>query len=86
MIREVNLTMPVKCIAYALATYVNSDGTNAHPGLETLMKATGASRSTVIRSLSALESGGWVLVISEGGKKGIPKGHATVYDLSAPCG
>lgn len=84
LIRELDLTTPQKATAYALATYVNGDGSNAHPGIDKLMKATGASRSTVIRALTALESEGLIRMVSEGGKKGAPRGFATVWELSVP--
>jgi hypothetical protein len=86
LIRELQLPLAVKCTAYALATYVNGDGTNAHPGIDKLILATGSSKSTVIRTLESLESMGFILAVSRGGEKGVPKGHATVWELSVPCG
>ena len=77
-------SIAVKCTAYALATYANGDGTKAHPGLEQLIVATGGSRSTVIRSLSVLESEGFINAISRGGGKGVQRGNATVYELTVP--
>ena len=84
LIRELELPLTVKCAAYALATYVNGDGRNAHPGVANLMKATGMSRASVLRALSALENEGFVIVRSQGGSKGVPRGHATVYELATP--
>ena len=78
------LTMAEKCTAYALATYVNADGTNAHPGIEKLATATGAHRATVIRTLARLESEGLIKALSEGGGKGVRRGNATVWELSVP--
>jgi DNA-binding transcriptional MocR family regulator len=74
----------MKVTGYALATYVNGDGSNAHPGIEVLMKATGLSRSSVLRSLSALESEGFIVAVSRGGGKGTARGNATIYALSVP--
>jgi DNA-binding transcriptional ArsR family regulator len=76
---------PQKNVAAWLATYVNGeDGTNAHPGTEALIKATGLSRSSVLRSLSALEEAGFIRVLSQGGGKGSAKGRATVWELAVP--
>jgi hypothetical protein len=84
LIRELDLPLTVKCAAYALATYVNGDGRNAHPGVQNLMKATGMSRASILRALSALELEGFIVVRSQGGSKGVPRGHASVYELSTP--
>ena len=84
LIRELDLPLTVKCAAYALATYVNGDGSNAHPGIQRLMTATGMSRSSVLRALSCLEQEGFVIVRSQGGAKGVPRGNASVYELSTP--
>lgn len=84
LIRELELPLAVKCTAYALATYVNGDGTNAHPGIGGLQRAAGASRSTVLRALESLESEGLIRVVSRGGGKGVQRGNASIYELSVP--
>lgn len=84
LVRELPLPLAVKCTAYALATYVNGDGSNAHPGIDRLVRATGSSRSTVIRSLESLESHGFIKERSKGGGKNVRKGNATVWELSVP--
>jgi hypothetical protein len=76
----------VKCTAYALATYVNGDGSNAHPGVELLMKATGSSRSSVLRALEILQELELVIVVSKGGGKGVARGTASIYQLTVPGG
>ena len=84
LIRELPLTAAMKNTAYALATYVNGDGTNAHPGVSALSTATGLHRATVIRALSELEVAGFIHPISRGGGKDARRGDATVYELSVP--
>lgn len=85
LIRELDMPAPVKNVAAWLATYVNgSSGTNAHPGIQGLVKATGLSRATVIRSLSELESAGFIEAASRGGARGMERGMSTVYALSVP--
>jgi hypothetical protein len=84
LIRELPFPLAVKCTAYALATYVNGDGSNAWPGIGRLVRATGSSRSTVIRSLSALEGQGFIRAVARGGGKATDKGRSTVYELSVP--
>jgi len=84
LIRELPLPLAEKCTAYALATYVNGDGRNAHPGTERLIRATGSSRSTVLRTLRSLEAHGFIRPVSRGGAEGIPKGHSTVWELRFP--
>ena len=84
LIRELDLSSAMKLTSYALATYVNGDGSNAHPGIAGLVKATGLHRATVIRALSELESEGFIVTVSHGGGKGAKRGNATVYALSVP--
>ena len=84
LIRELELSAAQKVTAYAMATYVNGDGTNAHPGVNGLMKATGLSRSSVLRALEALESDGLIAIVSRGGGKGVRRGNASIYALSVP--
>ena len=84
LVRELDLPAPVKATAAWLATYVNGDGTNAHPGVTALAKATGLHRATVLRSLGELEDIGLLKAVSRGGSKGVGKGMATVYELATP--
>jgi hypothetical protein len=84
LIRELELSSAQKVTAYAMATYVNGDGSNAHPGIALLMKATGLSRRSVISALSGLESEGFIVAVSRGGGKGVTRGNATIYALSVP--
>ena len=84
LIRERELPSAQKLVGYALGTYVNGDGTNAHPGIEGLVKATGLHRATVLRALAGLEEGGYIRAAFRGGGKGVRRGLATVYELSGP--
>jgi DNA-binding transcriptional ArsR family regulator len=84
LIRELELPSALKLTSYALGTYVNGDGRNAHPGIEGLVKATGLHRATVLRSLGRLEEYGLIKVVFRGGGKGVRRGMATVYELAAP--
>jgi len=84
LIRERELPSALKLTGYALGTYVNGDGSNAHPGIEGLVKATGLHRATVLRALSELEDLGFIHAVFRGGGKGVRRGLATVYELSEP--
>jgi hypothetical protein len=85
LIRELDLPASVKCVAYAMATYVNAgDGTRGHPGLDGLSRATGLHRSTVTVALAALEAGGLVVRQSHGGGGRGSRGVAAVYRLATP--
>lgn len=83
-LREIELPSALKLTGYALGTYVNGDGTNAHPGIEGLVKATGLHRATVLRALSELEDRGLIRAVFRGGGKGVRRGLATVYELCEP--
>jgi helix-turn-helix protein len=84
LIRDLGLSTTQLVTAYALCTFINGDGTNAHPGVTHLSKATGLHRATVIRALGDLEDMGLLNAVSRGGAKGIRKGAATVYELATP--
>lgn len=84
LIRELRLPGPAKCVAYALATYANGDGTRAHPGVRNLMTASGYGRARVLTALAELERLGLIVTASRGGGKGSRRGLATVYELSVP--
>ena len=83
LVRGLPLTLAEKCTAYALATYVNGSR-KAYPGTDKLILATGSSRSTVLRTLRALEKKGLIEMVSRGGAEGIPKGEASVWELRSP--
>jgi hypothetical protein len=84
LIRQSELPSAMKLTGYALATYVNGNGSNAHPGVDLLVKATGLSRRTIITALAGLESEGLLIVTSKGGGKGMKRGTASVYCLASP--
>ena len=84
LIRELELPSAMKLTGYALATYVNGDGSNAHPGIPGLAKATGLHRATVMRTLAQMEEAGFIKAVFRGGAKGTGRGKSTVYELAVP--
>lgn len=84
LLRDMELPSAQKLVGYALATYVNGDGSSAYPGVPGLVKATGLHRATVIRALSEMERSGLITVHFRGGSKGVQRGLATIYQLAAP--
>ena len=82
LIRELDLPSPVKCTAYALATYVDGKtGANGYPGRDNLSRATGLSKPTLTAALAALEAAGLIFRKSHGGGRGVKR--AAEYDLAA---
>lgn len=65
-----------RLVLLALADAANDTG-RCWPSVPTLMKKTGLSERTVQRSLSELESMGWV-------SKGLRNGHSTLYVVRNP--
>lgn len=85
LIRDLDGMPPsAKNAAFALATWAENDGTNAHPGIIKLAKATGLSRRAVIDALAFLENAGFITASYRGGTKNVSRGNATVYDLAVP--
>ncbi|WP_258933246.1 helix-turn-helix domain-containing protein [Nesterenkonia pannonica] len=67
----------------AIASYTDSNGSNAHPGKERLAANTGIHIKNLRRHLKALEESGWIMVEEAGGNARF-KGAATVYQLTTP--
>jgi hypothetical protein len=88
----------IKSVGYALATFAQPDGTNAHPGigapkqnkladdnpLRGLMLATSRSKITVVACLRHLETVGLIIAHVRGGTMGLPRHFATIYCLTHP--
>jgi DNA-binding MarR family transcriptional regulator len=81
LLRELDLPSSVKATGYALATYANTDGTKAHPGLANLCRATGLHHASVVPALAALEAAGLVERKAHGGGRGV--GRSAEYELTA---
>ena len=84
-VRKLDLPSAVKCTAYALATYLDGKtGMNAHPGTPALIKATGLSKPTLLKAMQKLEEEGLIMAVQKAGEKGLPRGHATVWQVCIP--
>lgn len=83
IVRRVVMPGPTKCVAFALATYANTDGTSIYPGNERLVAVTCHADKTVRRALEWLRAGyliDRVRVGSRGGRRGL----ADEYRLVLP--
>lgn len=72
-----------KAVAHAVASYSNSEGENAHPGVTLLMRDTGLSERTVRRHLTDLVTLGWIACTAKG-HSGRGRNFADVYALRIP--
>jgi hypothetical protein len=61
---------PVKGVAFALATYANTDGTSIYPGNERLTAVTCTADKTVRRALAWLREGYLIDRVREGSRGG----------------
>ena len=68
----------LKLVLLALGDHCNDDGDGAYPSLVTLEHKTGMAHSSVINSLSALKSQGFIL------RSGISKRGTTNYSINVP--
>jgi hypothetical protein len=73
----------VKCVAFALATYANQDGSSIFPGNERLTAVTCQGDKTVRRALDWLRSGYLIDRVREGSRGG-RRGLADEYRLTIP--
>lgn len=74
---------PTKCVAFALATYANQDGTSIFPGNERLSAVTCQGDKTVRRALAWLRGGYLIERVREGSYAG-RKALADEYRLTIP--
>jgi hypothetical protein len=83
IVRRVQMPPSVKCVAFALATYANTDGTSIYPGNERLAAVTCQGDKTVRRALAWLRGGYLVERVREGSRGG-RGGFADEYRLTIP--
>jgi hypothetical protein len=90
MFREnADLPSTTMLVGYALATWMDDDGTNAWPGLRKLKAATALGERAVSKHLAALVSSGWLVRTREGRKVGSGPGAfgvAAAFVASIPAG
>ena len=85
-LRSASLSKRAATTGYALATWADSDGTHARPGVQNLMDATRSSKRTVLRALAELQADGYLDQIRRGrayGRGG--GGFASEYRLTLPA-
>jgi hypothetical protein len=79
------LPAPVRHTALALSSYMDTDGSNAHPAIETLAHDVGRHPESVRRHLRHLEGTGWLLVEpSKGGRHRTNRWHAHIPHRAQP--
>jgi hypothetical protein len=83
IVRRVVMPGPTKCVAFALATYANQDGTSIFPGNERLTAVTCYSDKAVRSALEWLRGGYLVERVREGSRGG-RRGLADEYRLIVP--
>jgi hypothetical protein len=83
IVRRVVMPGPTKCVAFALATYANADGTSIFPGNERLAAVTCQGDKTVRRALDWLR-GGYLIERVREGSRGGRRGLADEYRLVLP--
>ncbi len=81
--QDATLTTTQKALAWRLATYTNSDGSNAWPAAATLARDCGLkNRETVSRNLRVLATAGYVRITeARGGERGNP---TNIHQLTLP--
>lgn len=83
IVRRVVMPGPTKCVAFALATYANADGTSIFPGNERLSAVTCQADKTIRRALAWLRAGYLIERVREGSRGG-RGGFADEYRLTIP--
>lgn len=70
----------------ALSVFADSkSGQGAHPGQAKLAEMLGITDRAVRKNLGSLESAGWIVKVSRGGRAGV-ENRASVYNLRIPSG
>jgi hypothetical protein len=83
IVRRVRMPGPTKCVAFALATYANADGTSIYPGNERLTAVACYSDKAVRSALEWLRRGYLIDRVREGSRGG-RRGLADEYRLIVP--
>lgn len=83
IVRRVLMPGSAKCVALAMATYANADGTSIYPGNERLSAVTCHGDKTVRRALAWLRSG-YLIERTREGSRGGRGGFADEYRLTIP--
>lgn len=83
IVRRVVMPPAAKCVAFALATYANQDGTSIYPGNERLTAVTCQGEKTVRRALEWLRDGYLIDRVREGSRGG-RRALADEYRLVIP--
>lgn len=86
VLRSASLSKRAATTGYALATWADSDGTHARPGVQNLMEATRYGKRSILMALAELQASGYVDQIRRGrayGRGG--GGFASEYRLTLPA-
>lgn len=85
-VRDTSLSAGAFRTGVALSTFADSkSGEGAHPGQTKLAEMLGITDRAVRKNLDALESAGWIIKVSRGGRAGL-ENRASVYSLRIPTG
>lgn len=84
-IRESDLTPTERLVALMLSTWMQIDGTGAHPGISKLCAATGRRRrDTVTAALATLERKGYLECVHRGGLNAGASSYVARLPLDTP--
>jgi hypothetical protein len=81
---ESELTTNQVCVLLLLGTYMDADGSRAHPGVPALVAGSRLSDSTVRRVLTFSTGHGWLLLIRRGHRRGDGSTVASEYAATLP--
>jgi hypothetical protein len=81
-IRGSDLTATQRLVAWGLSTYMDINGGSCFPGLDTIARATGLHRRTVMRTVPMLTRLGW-LEKAPGGGRGRPSHYQATLPVDA---
>ena len=83
-IAESDLPATSRHVAFTLGLYFSKAGDSCWPSMDTLARASGLDRSTVVRHIALLRRAGWLTVTSGGSKRG-EKRVSNRYETAVPA-
>ena len=83
-IAESDLPATSRHVAFTLGLYFSKAGDSCWPSMDTLARASGLDRSTVVRHIGLLRRNGWLKVTSGGSKLG-EKRVSNRYETAIPA-
>ena len=84
-VAESDLPATSRHVAFTLGLYFSKAGDSCWPSMDTLARASGLDRSTVVRHMTALRQAGWIVLTHKGGSPEGGERTSNHYEATIPA-